>query len=87
MRRSAIRKASRRGADRDTAKKMSGHLTDNVFSKYHIQALDDMRDVAQKIEAGAARASAAAAAASQKSPTATKTATVTGAQAGEPRLQ
>jgi hypothetical protein len=66
---------------------MSGHITDNVFSRYNIQVLDDMRDAAQKIEAGAARATAAAAAASQKGQTATKTATATGAQAGEPRLQ
>lgn len=87
LRRSAIRNAIRRGVDRDTAKRMSGHITDNVFSRYNIQVLDDMRDAAQKIEAGAARATAAAAAASQKGQTATKTATATGAQAGEPRLQ
>lgn len=65
MRRSAVRNAIRRGVDRDTAKKMSGHLTDDVFSRYNIVAVDDLEDAAQKIEAGAARARA----------TATKTAT------------
>jgi len=65
MRRSAVRNAIRRGVDPDTVKKMSGHLTDAVFSRYNIQAVDDLEDAAQKIEAGAARARA----------TATKTAT------------
>lgn len=65
MRRSAVRNAIRRGVDRDCVKKMSGHLTDDVFSRYNIVAVDDLEDAAQKIEAGAARARA----------TATKTAT------------
>jgi hypothetical protein len=34
---------------------MSGHLTDDVFSRYNIQAVDDLKDAAQKIEEGAAR--------------------------------
>jgi integrase len=57
MRRSAIRNAIRRGVDRDTVKKkkMSGHLTDYVFSAYNIQAVDDLRDAARKIEDGAVR--------------------------------
>lgn len=54
MRRSAIRNALRRGVDRDTVMKMSGHLTDEVFSRYNIQAVDDLRDAAEKIERGAA---------------------------------
>jgi integrase len=53
MRRSAIRNAIRRGVDRDTVKKMSGHLTDDVFSRYNIVVVDDLRDAARKIEAGA----------------------------------
>jgi integrase len=65
MRRSAVRNAIRRGVDRDTVKKMSGHLTDDVFSRYNIQAVDDLQDAAEKIEQGAARIRA----------TATKTAT------------
>ena len=56
MRRSAIRNAIRRGVDRDTVKKMSGHLTDYVFSAYNIQAVDDLRDAARKIEDGAVSA-------------------------------
>jgi hypothetical protein len=45
---------------------MSGHLTDDVFSRYNIQAVDDLRDAAEKMEQGAAHIRA----------TATKTATV-----------
>lgn len=60
MRRSAVRNAIRRGVDRDTVKKMSGHLTDFVFSRYNIQAVDDLEDAARKIEEGAARARASA---------------------------
>lgn len=60
MRRSAVRNAIRRGVDRDTVKKMSGHLTDDVFSRYNIQAVDDLEDAAQKIEQGAARIRATA---------------------------
>jgi hypothetical protein len=54
MRRSAVRNAIRRGVDRDTVMRMSGHLTDHVFTAYNIQSVDDLRDGAQKIEAGAA---------------------------------
>src|ERR1035441_8083154 len=55
MRRSAVRNAILRGVDRDTVKKMSGHLTDDVFSRYNIQAVDDLEDAARRIEEGAAR--------------------------------
>jgi integrase len=65
MRRSAVRNAIRRGVDRDTVKQMSGHLTDDVFSRYNIQATDDLRIAAEKIEQGADQIRA----------TATKTAT------------
>jgi integrase len=54
MRRSAVRNAIRRGIDRDLVKKLSGHLTDDVFSRYNIIAVDDLRDAAKKIEEGAA---------------------------------
>ncbi len=56
MRRSAVRNAIRRHVDRDTVKKMSGHLTDDVFSRYNIQATDDMRNAARLIEDIANRA-------------------------------
>jgi len=55
MRRSAIRNAIRRGVDRDTVKQLSGHLMDYAFSAYNIQATDDLRDAARKIEDGASR--------------------------------
>jgi integrase len=54
MRRSAVCNAIRRGVDRDTVKKMSGHLTDDVFSRYNTVAVDDLRNAAKKIEQGAA---------------------------------
>jgi hypothetical protein len=38
--------------------KMSGHLTQSVFSRYNIQAIDDLREAARKIEEGAASAKA-----------------------------
>jgi hypothetical protein len=60
MRRNAVRNAIRRGVDRDIVKKMSGHLTDDVFSRYNIQAVDDLRDAAEKIEQGAAQIRASA---------------------------
>ncbi len=56
MRRGAVRNAIRRHVDRDTVKKMSGHLTDDVFSRYNIQATDDMRNAARLIEDIANRA-------------------------------
>jgi hypothetical protein len=54
MRRSAVRNAIRVGVNRDTVKKLSGHLTDHVFSAYNVQALNDMSIAAEKIEQGAA---------------------------------
>jgi hypothetical protein len=51
----AVHKSDLWAFDRDTVKKMSGHLTDDVFSRYNIQAVDDLRDAAEKIEQGAAQ--------------------------------
>jgi integrase len=76
MRRSAVRNAIRRGVDRDTVKVMSGHLTDDVFSRYNIQAVDDLEDAAAKIEEGADRARASA----------TKSATDTGRHSASGRM-
>ena len=53
MRRSAIMNGLDRGVDRDTMKKISGHVTDSVFSRYNIQTLDRLRKAADLIEAGA----------------------------------
>jgi integrase len=63
MRRSAIRNMIRRGVDRDTARQLSGHKTDAVFSRYNIQDFRDAEDAALKIERGAEKARAEAAAA------------------------
>jgi integrase len=53
MRRSAIMNGIERGVDRDTMKRISGHLTDSVFSRYNIQTLDRLRKAASLIEVGA----------------------------------
>jgi hypothetical protein len=60
-----INSSARRGtllspSRRDTAKKMSGHLTDDVFSRYNIVAVDDLRDAAEKIEQSATQMRASA---------------------------
>jgi integrase len=52
MRRSAIMNGMERGVDRDSMKKISGHVTDSVFSRYNIQTLDRLRKAASLIEAG-----------------------------------
>ena len=37
-----------------TVNKMTGHLTDNVFSPCNVHAFDNLGDAARKIEDGAA---------------------------------
>jgi hypothetical protein len=41
----------RSGVSRDVAKKISGHSTDSIFSRYNITDEDDLSDAAMKIEA------------------------------------
>jgi integrase len=53
LRRSAVRNMVNRGIDRDTAMRISGHRTASVFSRYNIVNLDNLRDAALKIAAGA----------------------------------
>jgi integrase len=53
LRRSAVRNAIRRGVDRDTVMRISGHKTGHVFSRYNIQSTDDLRAAARLIENGA----------------------------------
>jgi len=53
MRRSAVREMIRRGVPQKTAREISGHKTDAVFSRYNITSEADIRDAAKKIEAGA----------------------------------
>jgi integrase len=53
LRRSAVRNMIRRGVPQKTARQISGHKTDSVFSRYNIVSEDDIRDAARKIEEGA----------------------------------
>lgn len=53
LRRSAVRNMIRRGVPQKTAREISGHKTDSVFSRYNIVSEDDIRDAARKIEEGA----------------------------------
>jgi integrase len=53
FRRSAVRNMIRRGVPQKTAREISGHKTDAVFSRYNIVSEADIRDAARKIEQGA----------------------------------
>jgi integrase len=53
FRRSAVRNMIRRGVPQKTARTISGHKTDAVFSRYNIVSDADIRDAARKIEEGA----------------------------------
>lgn len=48
----------RRGVPQKTAREISGHKTDSVFSRYNIVSEADIADAAKKIEEGAKAASA-----------------------------
>jgi integrase len=50
FRRSAARNLLRAGVDRDVAKRITGHRTDSMFSRYNIVAEADLEDAAAKIE-------------------------------------
>jgi integrase len=52
FRRSAVRNMIRRGVQQKTARVISGHKTDAVFSRYNIVSEADTRDAARKIEQG-----------------------------------
>ena len=43
----------RRGVPQKTARTVSGHKTDAVFSRYNIVSEEDIRDAARRIEEGA----------------------------------
>ena len=49
MRRSFCRNAIRAGIDRDTVKRLSGHRSDSVFSRYNIQDERDLEDAARRL--------------------------------------
>lgn len=53
LRRSAVRNMVRRGVPQKTAREISGHKTDSVFSRYNIVSEADIADAARKIEQGA----------------------------------
>jgi len=53
FRRSAVRNMMRRGVPQKTAREISDHKTDAVFSRYNITSVQDIRDAARKIEEGA----------------------------------
>jgi integrase len=53
LRRSAVRNMIRRGVPQKTARTISGHKTDAVFSRYNIISESDIQDAARKIEEGA----------------------------------
>ena len=53
FRRSSVRNMIRRGVPQKTARTVSGHKTDAVFSRYNIVSEDDIRDAARRIEEGA----------------------------------
>jgi hypothetical protein len=51
--RPAVRNMIRRGVPQKTAREISGHKTDAVFSRYNIVSEADIHDAACKIEEGA----------------------------------
>jgi len=53
FRRSAVRNMVRRGITQKTARTISGHKSDSIFSRYNIVSEADIQDAARKIEAGA----------------------------------
>ena len=50
FRRSAVRNMVRSGVSRDVCKRISGHQTDAIFSRYDITDETDLVDAAAKIE-------------------------------------
>lgn len=49
LRRTAARDLIKAGVDRDTAKRILGHETDSIFTRYRIVQGDDLRDAALKL--------------------------------------
>jgi hypothetical protein len=50
FRRTAVRNLIRAGVSRDVARKISGHETDSIFSRYNITEENDLTDAAKKLE-------------------------------------
>lgn len=51
FRRSAARNLIRSGVSQDVAKRVTGHKTDSMFSRYNIVAENDLAEAAVKLEA------------------------------------
>ena len=51
FRRAAVRNMTRAGVSRNVAKKISGHQTDSIFSRYNITDENDLADAAAMIQA------------------------------------
>ncbi len=49
LRRTGVRNLIRAGVDRDTAKRISGHKTDAVFSRYNIVSEEDLIEAGRKV--------------------------------------
>ncbi len=49
MRRSAVRNIDRAGIARDIGKKLSGHKTDSMYSRYNIVSEQDLQDATAKL--------------------------------------
>jgi integrase len=49
LRRSGVRNLIRAGVSRDVARRVSGHATDSVFSRYNITSQADVRDAGRKL--------------------------------------
>jgi hypothetical protein len=50
FRRTAVRNLIRAGVSRDVARRISGHETDAIFSRYDITEESDLADTARKLE-------------------------------------
>jgi integrase len=51
LRRTAARNLIRSGVDRDVAKRITGHKTDSIFSRYNIVSANDLKEAAIKQDA------------------------------------
>ncbi len=49
LRRSGVRNLIRAGVSRDVARKVSGHATDSIFSRYNITSAQDVRDAGHRL--------------------------------------
>lgn len=52
FRRSAARNLIRSGVSQDVAKRIAGHKTDSMFSRYNIVAENDLAEVARSLRTG-----------------------------------